>query len=69
MTLKDMIEFLEHKIQHTGFADPQDRQRLEAVKDRLHEMFRLRGLILNCPDADEEAAQKFMKCLDLKAGS
>jgi len=69
MTLKDMIDFLDHKIAHTGFADPTDRVCLEAIKSRLGEMFRLRGTILNCPDEEDDIAMKIMKCLDLKAGS
>lgn len=70
MTLKDMIDFLDHKAAHTGPADPyDDRACLEAIRGRLSEMFRLRGTILNCPDAEDDIATKIMKCLDLKPGS
>jgi hypothetical protein len=68
-TLKDMIEFLAHKADHTGFADPNDRLRLEAIRGRLEDLFRLRGLLINCPDAEEDMAQSLMKCLDLRSGS
>ena len=65
VTLKDMIDFLDHKVAHTGFADPNDRAFLETIRARLVEMFRLRGTILNCPDAEDEITMKIMKCLDL----
>jgi len=68
MTLAEMIDFLE-ELSTTPGTSKEDGAKLCRVSSRLKEFFRLRGLFLNCPDDDEEMAQKLLKCLDLKSGS
>jgi len=66
LTLKEMIAYLDPLPVTPTKADADV---LLGIRARLQEMFRLRGLVLNCPDAETEQVEKMLACLDLKVGS